>query len=93
MPARERWRLIATGRVQGVGYRARVVETADRLGIVGWVSNRPDGTVEIEAEGDPRRLEHFRERISGPRGASHAHTVTRVAELPLDPGSRDFHIV
>lgn len=40
-----------TGRVQGVSYRAATVEEARRLGITGWVRNRREGSVELEAEG------------------------------------------
>jgi len=46
-----RIRAIVTGRVQGVSFRAATRAEARRLGVVGWVKNRADGTVELEAEG------------------------------------------
>lgn len=46
-----RVRAIVSGRVQGVSYRASTVDEARRLGLVGWVKNRVDGRVELEAEG------------------------------------------
>ena len=56
----ERWRLIVRGRVQGVGYRAACCTRATDLGLSGWVRNRPDGSVEIEAEGSPQELTELR---------------------------------
>lgn len=45
------------GTVQGVGFRWSAHRTAERLGLAGWVRNRPDGSVEGWAEGDASRLE------------------------------------
>ncbi|HVM81507.1 MAG TPA: acylphosphatase [Stellaceae bacterium] len=39
-------RLLISGRVQGVGFRAFVEREAQKRGIRGWVRNRADGTVE-----------------------------------------------
>jgi len=44
-------RLRIRGQVQGVYYRGWTVETAQALGLDGWVRNRIDGTVEALAVG------------------------------------------
>jgi acylphosphatase len=44
--------LIVRGRVQGVYFRASTQREAKRLGLGGWVRNRPDGAVEVLAEGE-----------------------------------------
>jgi acylphosphatase len=50
-PAVVRVHAVVSGRVQGVWYRESCRREAERLGVGGWVRNRPDGGVEIEAEG------------------------------------------
>jgi acylphosphatase len=62
--------VLATGRVQGVGFRWFVRETARRLGMAGWVLNRPDGAVEVVAEGPSDAIAALRAAIhNGPPGA------------------------
>ena len=39
------------GRVQGVWFRESMRREAERLGVDGWVSNRPDGSVEAVVQG------------------------------------------
>jgi acylphosphatase len=51
--------LVVVGRVQGVAFRAYAVDEASRLGLDGWVRNRPDGTVEARAEGTSEAVEAF----------------------------------
>ena len=52
-------RFVISGRVQGVGYRAWVVEQAGKLGLTGWVKNLPDGRVECVAKGDKKALKQL----------------------------------
>jgi acylphosphatase len=48
--------LIIEGRVQGVFFRHHTREMALRLGLTGWVMNRPDGSVEALFEGDSEQI-------------------------------------
>jgi acylphosphatase len=58
------------GTVQGVFFRQSTKEKADELGLTGFVSNEPDGSVYLEAEGDPQKLAKLREWCQvGPRRA------------------------
>jgi acylphosphatase len=65
--------------VQGVGFRWFVREEARRLGLSGWVTNRPDGDVEVKAGGEGSSLERLRRALEvGPTGAQ----VLAVIDLP-----------
>lgn len=55
--AAKAYSIIITGRVQGVGFRYHTQRTAQALGLKGWVRNRPDGAVEVWAEGEESALE------------------------------------
>ena len=46
-------RVVITGRVQGVGFREALKAQAESLGVVGWVRNRVDGSVEAVLNGSP----------------------------------------
>ncbi len=87
-----RRRLTVEGYVQGVFYRAYTEKKARQLQVFGWVRNRPNGTVEILAEGEESRVaELIRWCHTGPPGA----TVTRVQveEEPFQGEFRGFDIV
>ena len=73
-------RLRLRGRVQGVGFRYFTRGVARELGVVGRVRNLPDGDVEIEAAGEPERVEEFKTWMrQGPPGAA----VAGLHEEPL----------
>ena len=48
-----------TGRVQGVGFRAWMEQTAEQLGVRGWVRNRRDGSVEAVIAGDTSKVDEM----------------------------------
>lgn len=50
-------RLIVSGRVQGVFYRASCRDVAVQYGLKGWVRNLPTGEVEILAQGEKEKIE------------------------------------
>ena len=52
-----RKRFIFHGEVQGVGFRWNAKHIARKYDVTGWAENRYDGTVEMEAEGNPRDID------------------------------------
>jgi acylphosphatase len=54
-----RVRMIVSGRVQGVFFRASAAQAARALGVRGCARNLPDGAVEIVAEGARSSLERL----------------------------------
>jgi acylphosphatase len=72
------------GRVQGVGYRAFVMDAAEAHGLAGWVRNRRDGTVEAVFAGPAEAITVvLAECRRGP-------PVARVDGLDDQPASADM---
>jgi acylphosphatase len=59
MTRAQRLKAVIRGEVQGVGFRWAVQRQAGRLGLTGYAENLPDGSVRVEAEGDPDRLDQL----------------------------------
>ncbi|MBX9593043.1 MAG: acylphosphatase [Roseomonas sp.] len=77
------------GRVQGVGYRDWVVKQANRLGLQGWVRNRPDGSVQALVAGEEGAVLML---LSACRRGPILARVDRIDEsLAEPPGQPGFH--
>ena len=73
----ERRRVLYSGQVQGVGFRATCRWLAGGFDIVGYVRNLPDGRVEVVAEGEAAAVQELVEWCH--RGPAHAR-VTAVED-------------
>jgi acylphosphatase len=83
----QRLKAVVKGEVQGVGFRWAVQRQAGRLGLTGYAENLPDGSVRVEAEGDPDRLDQLEAFLhQGPHWAE-------VAALDSQrlPATGEFH--
>jgi acylphosphatase len=59
-----------TGRVQGVGFRAFVADSARLIGVTGWVRNVNWDTVETLAEASREKIDQFIQAVkTGPRAS------------------------
>lgn len=80
-------RVVITGHVQGVGYRAWCQSQALSLGLCGWVRNRREGSVEALFSGAVDSLDDMLRRVwRGPRGAEITSVVAEEAAAVAGDG-------
>ena len=86
----KRVRVVASGRVQGVFYRATCARLARRLGLGGSVRNLPDGRVEAVFEGPERLVD---EMVDWSRSGPDLALVERQEVLAEEPvGDTEFRV-
>jgi acylphosphatase len=79
--------LLIHGRVQGVGFRAWAQDTAEGLGVEGWVRNRRGGEVEMVVAGSLQAVDAMAEACR--EGSSFAR-VDRVVARPASEGELEL---
>ena len=81
-----RRRVVVHGDVQGVFFRDSARREAERHGVDGWVTNRPDGAVEAVFEGRPDAVSAL---VSFMREGPSRARVERVEESEEEPEGLD----
>jgi acylphosphatase len=79
-----------TGMVQGVFFRAWTAERARALGVVGWVRNASDGSVEGHLEGDKSAVQQLVDQLH--RGPPSARVAAVDAEVSEPIGADGFEV-
>ncbi len=79
------------GIVQGVGFRYFVYQTANRLGLTGYVRNLENGRVEIEVQGGESALAQFQNRLRQGNGYSSIDHLS-IRPIAVRPTERAFEI-
>jgi acylphosphatase len=79
----KRYHMIAAGRVQEVGFRYFVYQTALRYHLTGWVQNLYDGTVELEIQGSTDDLFRFEKEIAAGNRIIRVDELTKTELAPL----------
>ncbi len=82
---KNRYHMIFSGSVQAVGFRYRAMYAAKSLGLTGWVRNCWDGTVEMEAQGNPEEIRRMVSMIADSRYIEIEDV--RVREIPMETES------
>ncbi len=80
-------RILVSGRVQGVGFRAFVRAVAVAENVAGAAVNLADGRVEVRLHGAPQAVERVRRAVAaGPPGARVTGLVSEPAQAPAPEG-------
>lgn len=77
---RKQVKVVVSGRVQAVGYRAWALYQAEERGLNGWVRNRPDGTVEAVFSGPTAAVD---EMVKACESGSTMALVTKIDVTPF----------
>lgn len=87
---RIRRHVVYYGRVQGVCFRAMTHDLSRGCRVAGYVRNLRDGTVELEAEGEPAEVERFLASVE--RTFEHNIRDADVTDIASTGDEQDFRI-
>jgi len=88
----KRYLMIASGRVQGVGFRYFALYAAKSLNLTGTVRNQSNGNVEIFVQGNEVVLDKFKSQLM--KGNAFIKVEDLFSkEIPLEEKEKDFKVI
>ncbi len=83
-----RMHYIFSGRVQKVGFRIEVAALAERLGLTGKIKNLPDGSVDLEIQGEKNKIDFLVKFMNSLIRIK--ITDTKTEEMTIDESETEF---
>ncbi|SDI60453.1 acylphosphatase [Pseudobutyrivibrio sp. 49] len=85
-----RYKMIFTGRVQGVGFRYKASHIANQYRLTGYVKNEYDGSVTAEIQGSEQEIYMFLKSLASDRFIDIYELEKE--KMPLEEDERSFII-
>ena len=86
-----RKRLIISGKVQGCGFRHRIRDMAEQVGVAGWVWNNQNGSVTAEMQGPEEQIKKTLKLVENSSDLIKIRKID-VADIPVEIGDSGFGI-
>lgn len=87
----KRYRILISGRVQGVGFRFFTQMSAVSLNLTGWCRNLINGKVQVEIQGSQEKIDLFLSKIKKGNNFSIAEEIS-IDEIPLIENEKKYSI-
>lgn len=79
------------GKVQGCGFRRRIRDMADLVGVAGWVWNNQDGSVTVEMQGTEEQIKKTLELVENSSSLIKIREID-IVDIPVEIGDSGFGI-
>ena len=86
-----RKRLVIFGKVQGCGFRRRICNMAEQVGVAGWVWNNQDGSVTAEMQGTEEQIKKILELVENSSELIKIRKIDTV-DIQVETGDSGFGI-
>lgn len=86
-----RKRLVIFGRVQGCGFRRRIRDMAEQVGVAGWVWNNQNGSVTAEMQGTEEQIKKTLELVENSSNLIKIRKID-IVDIPVEIGDSGFGI-